>query len=134
MSESLRHRKLVEHLREHIHTRYGNVRGVAVYADLDNGPDSPPPPNIKGNIPDVFATVLATGAEIIGEAKTAKDFETPRSIAQIENFLDFVQKRRNRIFFLCVPWHIEIYAEGIVNDMASKKGIKSDQAEIVVLI
>jgi len=134
MSESLYHKNLVQHLRDEIHKRHGLKGGFTILSDLDNHSGDPPPRNLRGNVPDVYAKVLATGEEIIGEAKTANDFETNRSISQVENFLDYLQKSNTGKFYLCVPWHIEIHAEIIINKMALSKNISLDRVGILAPI
>ena len=131
MSESEKHRTLVDFLRRKIKEDYGTDKALTVFVDLDNRKDDPAPQKINGNVPDLYATELSSELEIIGEAKTAKDFETQRSISQIENFVDYVSKREQSIFCLCVPWHIEILAEDVVLDMAQKKGLPKERIKII---
>lgn len=69
------------------HDRYGSDR----------------PHRINGYCPDLFASDLPTTFEVLGEAKTGPDLETPRSHAQIVAFLDYLALQANGWFYLSVP-------------------------------
>lgn len=114
MGETAGHRILVEYLGEFVIKEYRSHPTLAVDLDFDNRPDSPRPPNINGNIPDLFARDALGKVEVVGEAKTASDLDTIRSYNQIENFLQYVFSNNQASFILCVPWQLEIFAEGII--------------------
>ncbi|RWN59372.1 hypothetical protein [Mesorhizobium sp.] len=61
------------------------------------------PSSIDRYTPDLFASDLPVTFEVIGEAKTPLDLETPRSTRQIAAFLDYLALRPNSSFYLSVP-------------------------------
>ena len=130
MSESEAHRILVEHLKDEICAEFAKDQRISIRIDLDNTPNKPAPEKLNGNIPDLYAEGLNSKLEIVGEAKTFKDFDKPRSILQIKNFVDYTSKRDDAYFCLCVPYEIEIYAEAIVHDMASQMGLSQENIRI----
>ena len=131
MAESFWHRELVVFLKSYVESTYGLKGNLSIQSDIDNTSRQPAPHKIKGNIPDLFAKVLGGDCEIVGEAKTPKDFETSRSQLQIKNFLEYVHGGSNRVFCLCVPFEIEIYAENVLSDVACDIGM--DKSQIVVI-
>lgn len=131
MSETLRHRSLVMHLRDHVLETYAAESSIHLFIDLDNQKADPAPPELRGNRPDLYAKIFDTGREIVGEAKTPNDFDTDRSIRQITNFLGYLHKSHGGIFYLCVPWYLEIYAEDVVRDIVETNSF--DLSEIRVL-
>jgi hypothetical protein len=100
--ESLFHVRLVERLIAHVRTRHCPPRGLLVLADhYTYGANRPP--NIGRYTPDLYASDLPVTFEVLGEAKTPSDLETPRSAAQIAAFLDHLSFRPRSSFYLSVP-------------------------------
>ena len=65
------------------------------------------PPMIGGFKPDVFAQDVPATFRVIGEAKTANDFQEERSTRQISAFLDHLALYPNSCFYLAVPWFVK---------------------------
>jgi hypothetical protein len=100
--ESLVHARLVERLIAHVRARHCPPRGLLVLADHHTyGANRPP--IIGRYTPDLFASDLPVSFEVLGEAKTPLDLETPRSAAQIAAFLDYLALRPGSSFYLSVP-------------------------------
>lgn len=100
--ESALHSRLVERLVVHIRNQHVAPRGLLLLADHHtHGMNRPT--SIEGYLPDVFASDLPVTFEVIGEAKTPLDLETPRSARQIGAFLDYLALRSNTTFYLSVP-------------------------------
>lgn len=99
--ESVVHTRLVERLELHVRTSHLPPRGLLILAD-HHSYDRNRPGRIGGYLPDLYASDLPTTFEIIGEAKTPADLETPRSARQITAFLDHLALRPGSTFYLCV--------------------------------
>lgn len=100
--ESLVHVRLVERLITHVRTRHCPPRGLLVLADHHTfGANRPP--SVGRYTPDLFASDLPVSFEVMGEAKTPLDLETPRSTCQIAAFLDHLALRPGSSFYLSVP-------------------------------
>lgn len=100
--ESATHLRLVERLIEHVRTVHRPERGLLILADHHSfGSDRPR--TVDGYTPDVFASDLPVTFEVLGEAKTLPDLQTPRSSRQIRAFLDHLAVRPNATFYLFVP-------------------------------
>lgn len=100
--ESALHVRLVERLIAHIQNRHVAPRGLLVLAD-HHAYGANRPSTIDGFTPDVFASDLPVTFEVIGEAKTPLDLETPRSARQLTAFLDYLALRASSSFCLSVP-------------------------------
>lgn len=88
MSESNEHRDLVLKMTEILQQRYPRFRLVSDIRLSLGGQDIPP--IIDSRRPDIFAQ--RQEAVLIGEAKTFQDLETKRSEAQINAFIQHVEK------------------------------------------
>ena len=100
--ESALHVRLVERLIHHVRLHHVPPRGLLLLAD-HHAYGSNRPGTIDGFAPDVFASDLPATFEVIGEAKTPLDLESPRSARQIAAFLDYLALRPNSNFYLSVP-------------------------------
>mgnify|MGYP001282625953 CR=1 FL=1 len=99
--ESALHVRLVERLIAHIQDRHPAPRGLLLLAD-HHAYGANRPSTIDGFTPDVFASDLPATFEVIGEAKTPLDLESPRSARQLAVFLDYLALRPNSSFYLAV--------------------------------
>jgi hypothetical protein len=114
--ESAQHVGLVERLVAIVEARHQTKQGIMIFADHHKfGRDQPP--LIGGFKPDVFAQDVPATFRIIGEAKTAKDFEEERSIRQIGAFLDHLALYENSGFYLAVPWFVKGRANYVMHSL-----------------
>lgn len=104
MSESVTHRHLVRQLYRWVSIQYFAGGFEDVLVDDGDPMTGPRPPNIGGAVPDVFAKFVNGDAVVIGEAKTSRDLESPRSMDQIEQFYGYCARRRGSMLILAVPW------------------------------
>jgi hypothetical protein len=100
--ESLVHVRLVERLIMHVRSRHCPSRGLLLLVDHHTYGTNRPP-TIGRYTPDLFASDLPVTFEVLGEAKTPRDLEAPRSACQISAFLDHLALRPGSSFYLSVP-------------------------------
>jgi hypothetical protein len=111
--ESELHVRLVEKLIDTIEQRHITARGIVVFADHHRyGRDRPP--QIGGFTPDVFASDVPVTFRVVGEAKTADDLQTDRSLRQIAAFLDHLSLYPQSTLYLAVPWFVAPRARGLI--------------------
>jgi len=79
------------------------------------------PPNLVDCIPDFF--IGTRNITIIGEAKTARDFQTNHSIKQYERYLEFLNGKNNNYFVLACNYIVRKHFRNIVSDIIYKKRI-----------
>ncbi len=96
MSESSAHVALVAAIVSWIDNYTEISRTMAVLVDQPQVRDCIPP-NINGNIPDVFASSSTDNFALIGEAKTVTDIESRHSRRQLVAYLTFLAKFKNLI-------------------------------------
>ena len=125
MAVSSIHEKMVQAILIWIAERYENEEQLSVAADCIFAEDLPLPPNIDGYIPDVYATGLKNKRTIIGEAKTPKDLETPRSREQIRAFIQHLSNAENPAFIIATPWMSTNSAKAIVKSIMKRTGISN---------
>ncbi|RXG84832.1 hypothetical protein [Bradyrhizobium zhanjiangense] len=114
--ESAEHIRLVEYLIQIVEARHKTARGIMIFADHHDYAGNRPP-MIGGFKPDVFAHDLPPSFRIIGEAKTAKDFEEERSRRQIQAFLEHLALYPNSSFYLAVPWFVKPKANYAIKEL-----------------
>lgn len=101
--ESAQHRLLVERLITLVQSRHSTKQGIMIFADHHSFVGNLPP-MIGGFKPDLFAQDLPCTFRVVGEAKTADDFQNERTVRQIRAFLDHLSLYENTSFYLVVPW------------------------------
>ncbi len=100
--ESAAHTRLVERLIAYVRASHQPPRGLLMLADhVTFGADRPA--RIESFLPDLFASDLPVTFEVLGEAKTIPDLESPRSARQLQAFLDYLAVRPGSCFYLSVP-------------------------------
>lgn len=114
--ESLHHVRLVESLIRHVELHFRPARGLLLLADHHRFGINRPR-TIDGFIPDLFASDLPTTFEIVGEAKTPSDMDTPRSRRQLQAFLDYLRIRPGSVFLLAVPPYVRPRAKAVLQDI-----------------
>jgi hypothetical protein len=97
--ESAQHVLLVERLVALVESRHWTKQGIMIFADHHSFAGNLPP-MIGGYKPDLLAQDLPCTFQVIGEAKTAKDFEDERTVRQIKAFLDHLALYENTSFYL----------------------------------
>jgi hypothetical protein len=80
------------------------------------------PPRLISHRPDVFGT-LSTGAICIGEAKTAGDLKSKRTITQFVDFTFIVRENPHNRLIIGIP----AGAKGLVVNLLMSAGITIDQ-------
>ena len=120
MSESISHLEGVKALERFVLSRANQRRDLIVYRDA---PDSNPqrkPPLVGGFRPDLFARTWKDGAFVIGEAKTAKDLETPHSLSQLQAFVRAVSMAPLGTFVLSVPIRVSFSARALLGMLGAE--------------
>lgn len=131
MSESITHRDLVQQLYRWVSARYLNGGSANVLVDDGDPVTGARPPNIGGAVPDVFAKTDRGDGVIIGEAKTSRDLETPRSVRQIELFYRFCAQRQGSVLVLAVPWTHENAAGRLLRTVRRKLAFEFAQVHVM---
>ena len=115
--ESLHHVRLVEILIRHVELHCRPARGLLLLADHHRFGTNRPG-TIDGFSPDLFASDLPTTFEIVGEAKTPADMDTPRSRRQLQTFLNYLCIRPGgSVFLLAVPPYVRPRAKAVLQDI-----------------
>ena len=131
MPESSSHANLVRALVAWIAEEYLEGEEGAVLTDSSGVSSSGLPPRIGGYVPDAYAPLTSSGCCIIGEAKTAKDFENRHSLAQFEAFLDYCEHSPDSIFVLAVPWHSVCRARNVLLFLRRKNTLANTRSTVL---
>ena len=102
MSEGVVHALLVSALVQQIEERLGPSE-IVIWADLPADGRYVATPKMEGLRPDVYARQRATGAVILGEAKSARDIETPHTREQLRRFFEDLSSEKDSLLWLAVP-------------------------------
>ncbi len=94
MSEGVVHSLLVSALIEQIEAGLGQSE-IVVWADKPADGRYVATPKMDGLRPDVYARQKGGGAVILGEAKSAKDIETPHTRAQLKKFFEDLSSEKD---------------------------------------
>ena len=99
MAESLLHKYYVNQILVFINdTITTDDHSFITYADIDLFQGATPE-LIGGSKPDVLAVNQDRATVIIGEAKTAGDVENTHTMNQLLDYLKYLQKIKNGVFF-----------------------------------
>jgi|APSaa5957512622_1039677.scaffolds.fasta_scaffold110790_2 hypothetical protein len=116
MAESLLHKYYVNQILVFINdTITTDDHSFITYADIDLFQGATPE-LIGGSKPDVLAVNQDRATVIIGEAKTAGDVENTHTMNQLLDYLKYLQKIKNGVLILAVPWHMT----GVMDSMVRK--------------
>lgn len=102
MSEGVVHSLLVSALVQQIQERLG-AADLVVWADVPADGRYAATPAMGGLRPDVYARQKDTGTVILGEAKSARDIDTPHTRAQLRRFFEDLSPERDGLLWLAVP-------------------------------
>ena len=115
MAESLQHQRLVERVVKAVAVTLSDCNEAICLVDGTTDSDGIPR-RIGGFRPDVYAA--DTSIVIVGEAKTAKDLESPRTEHQLRAFLKYVEAHTSRHLVLAVPWTAVTTAKSVLRHAA----------------
>ena len=119
MAESLQHQRLVERIVNAVAEALNGYDEALCL--VDGTPHSDGIPHMIGGFrPDVYAT--DTSIVIVGEAKTARDLESPRTEHQLQAFLKYVEAHTSRHLVLAVHWTAVATAKSVLRKTASNWG------------
>jgi hypothetical protein len=118
--ESAQHVLLVERLIALVESRHSTTQGIMIFADHHSFAGNLPP-MIGGYKPDLLAQDVPCTFQVIGEAKTATDFQDERTVRQIRAFLDHLALYENTSFYLAVPWLVRPQATYIMKELRSSE-------------
>lgn len=131
MPESEEHLDLVTLLHSYIANRFCEGHGERVYTDSVGSESRTRPPPIEGYVPDAYVLLNEQGRVVIGEAKSMRDLEKPRTEAQVRAFLRRCGKAEGSAFILAVPWPLEILARSLLTTFRAREELP--YVETVVL-
>ncbi len=131
MPESRAHMNLVKHLLDYVVSVWMNGDKGLVFLDSPDSPRQMKPPLVNGFTPDLFARNAHTGVTIIGEAKTARDLQSPHTENQIRGFLAKCVEETPSTFVLAVPWDMVRHARWILRII--QKDASVAEAQTIVL-
>jgi hypothetical protein len=127
MSESPYHTKMVREISCWISNQYSD-KDVSILLDMPGTPPQQLPRIINKYRPDVFAHDPIEGNIYIGEAKTARDLETPHSIRQIKTFLKYLSGKNKPVLIIATTWDMGRCAKSLVT--ALKKQVSAENVNI----
>lgn len=104
MSESITHIDLVQTLLKEAKTVLFVDEYSIIYVDSPDSPGASKPPKIINSIPDVLIRANNPDRILIGEAKTARDFEHRRTKDQLKDYLLYLSGQKCPYFMLVTPW------------------------------
>lgn len=123
MANSALHEHLVRRLVEFVNQEsHGNL---ALYVDGTFFSDYPRPPNIGGSIPDLYGRKIDRTLEIIGEAKTPKDWESQHTRDQIESYIQYLAKSGAGVLVIATHWEYVPHAKTLVRFMLRRSKIEN---------
>lgn len=131
MNESSLHRALVSSLYEWFIANNVDAASYVVYLDNGEASKTSVPPTINGSIPDFYSYKPGTTIHFIGEAKTSKDLERPRSREQFKSYLKFCNENSESLLIIAVPWFMAPCAKSLIKLIAKENGY--DIARYVIL-
>lgn len=131
MAGSRSHEELVRAIIDWLQVQHPDARTISVSADCIFCEHLPNPPLLDGFIPDVYAVGIVEARTIIGEAKTPRDLETPRSRGQLEAFLSHLRECQNAQLVIATPWSSVNSAKAIVRSITKRRHI--DDVDVVFL-
>ena len=126
MAESLQHQALVSRIVSAISIALGDT--VICLVDRPENPGEIPY-MINKFRPDVFAENVSV--TVIGEAKTAKDLERPRTARQLRAFLKYVEVHSSRHLVLAVHWTNAATAKSVLRNASSDWGTVRGRVHIL---
>jgi hypothetical protein len=94
--------------------------GGSVLADQPCCSRDGKPPRVGRFVPDVYVPKSVCRGLIIGEAKTARDLESPHTIEQLGEFLRACQDHEDSFFVLATPWYATRLAKALIRDVVSR--------------
>lgn len=131
MPESRTHINLVRQLFDYVvQTQMDGDTGM-VFVDSPDSSRQTRPPLINGFTPDLYARHPRTGLVLIGEAKTAKDIESPHTERQIRGFLAKCAEETTSLFILAVPWDVVPYARWFLRIIQRDAGLAAAQTLVL---
>lgn len=120
MGVSQSHENLVLAILNWLQLHHQVAGNISISADCVSCGHLPNPPTLNGFIPDVFAVGIAKEITIIGEAKTPRDLETPRSRAQFESFIMHLENLQESQLVIATPWVSVNSAKAIIRAINKK--------------
>ena len=102
MSEGIVHSLLVLALVKQIEERLG-PSDIVVWADTPVDGRYAATPTMGGLRPDVYARRKETGTVILGEAKSARDIDTPHTRSQLRKFFEDLSSEVDGLLWIAVP-------------------------------
>ena len=123
MAVSRRHEELVHAIVDWLQTEHPHGGTLSISAESIFCEHLPNPPLINGFIPDVYAVGMLETRTIIGEAKTPRDLETQRSMAQFEAFLTHLSDCQNAQLVIATPWISVNSAKAIIRSIRRRRHI-----------
>lgn len=128
--ETQTHVDLVRQVASVILFRHSHLYSFTILIDLPEfGLNRPG--RIGGFEPDVLGRDCPETTLAIGEAKTAFDFDTAHSQAQIAAFLKRLTLSENGFFYLSVPQHLIIHARNRISSTISENGWLNINFEVI---
>lgn len=131
MTESVSHYKMVLSIKQWINNNFKKKEKLLVWCDTPRDGKSEIPCRIEGFVPDVYAKLITSSRQIIGEAKTAYDLDSKHTEKQLAAFLKFCSRNNRTILVLAVPWDLIRYAKALVEYW--KKEYRTENAKTVIL-
>lgn len=133
MAESNQHIVLVYKMYEWVCSNllYGDSGSVMV--DLPEIKKASKPPMIVNDFrPDLYALQIKSNILIIGEAKTAKDFETRHSINQYKSYIYTCHLHNGKAYLvIAVPWFLVARARNLLKRIIKECTV--DNTELIVI-
>jgi len=131
MSESVSHYKMVLSIKQWIINCFKDKEKLYVWCDTPEDRKSEVPCRIEGFIPDVYAKLINSSREIIGEAKTANDLDSKHTEKQLAAFLKLCSRNDGMILVLAVPWDLVRYTRSLVEYW--KKKYHAENTRTIIL-
>lgn len=132
MPVSRSHEQLVQSIVRWIKEKDALDRDIALHVDnVLETTKYPYPPNINGHVPDVYAKETQGTGEMIGEAKTSKDLESPRTKIQLEAYVKYLKHQQDGILIIATPWVSVNSARGIVRSIVKRLSAQNIQTHFL---
>ena len=129
MIESALHVELIIELEEYVNSII-EPGSCPVLVDLLGRPPQGKPFLLNGFIPDLF---VPSPFYIIGEAKTANDLESERSLQQLESYIRYLANHRTGRLVVAVPLPLINRAKRVVRLLCEQSGCPEPQTDVIFI-
>lgn len=123
MPESLVHMRLVDSLSHWVSEALFRGDKGAIMVDSPGAGPHGRPPRVLGYVPDLYAEGARRFQVVVGEAKTPRDLDHPRTFEQLSAFLRYAAHYESSLIVVAVPWYVERFAKALLQRLVQQNAL-----------